>query len=409
MSMRGFFTKAEVQSSVMAQGKKLSCFSCGLYKDAQSPKMEPYGNFKKKVMIIGEAPGRVEDRNGKPWQGKTGKLLERTLAGIGINLFEDCVSLNAVNCKPLNNRTPSPHEIACCRDVKVLKALSEFKPEVILLLGSVSLTSFLSHRLKTPKTGGITKWRGWAIPDQDYQAWIYATFHPSYVERMNSKEVYTIWERDLRRAFELKLFFKIKEPEIEYIDLVNLPKIDSDMAALDYETPGIKPQAKGHKIVCGSIADTPDHVYAFMMPNRKRDWEPLLDFLRDRRIKKIAANFKFEDNWSSVRLKTRVRGWYWDTMLNAHILDNRRYVTGLKFQAYTQLGVIDYNSRMSNDYNIDYYLKNKKGSQFNRLDELLEKPGGKEQLLEYCALDSIYEYRIALIQMDEISDRILPF
>ncbi|KKL17127.1 hypothetical protein LCGC14_2488660, partial [marine sediment metagenome] len=133
--------------------------------------MEPYGNFKKKVMIIGEAPGAEEDRTGKPWQGKTGRLLQETLKEIGINLFEDCISVNAVNCAPPNNRTPTKKEIDCCRDIKVLKALAEHSPKKIILLGGVALTSFLGDRWKK-KLGGITMWRGFAAPDQDYKAWV---------------------------------------------------------------------------------------------------------------------------------------------------------------------------------------------------------------------------------------------
>ena len=183
--MKGFFSKEEVGSSIVTKSKKLTCFACGLYKDVQSPKMEPYGNFKKKVMIIGEAPGKEEDRNGKPWQGRVGRMLQRTLEELGIDLFDDCISLNAINCRPPDNRNPSPNELNCCREVKVIKAITDFNPEKIILLGTSALTSFLGHRWKK-SLGGITKWRGWNIPDQQYKAWVCPTFHPSYVSRMSS-------------------------------------------------------------------------------------------------------------------------------------------------------------------------------------------------------------------------------
>src|SRR5690606_35816912 len=162
--MQGFCKKEDTMSLKVTGSKSLSCFSCGLFKTCNSPKMEPYGNFKKKIMIIGEFPGERDDRNNKPWQGKTGRLLQRTLEGLGVDLFEDCVSLNAINCPPPNDRVPFPKEIMSCRDVKVLPAISEYKPHTIILLGSVPLTSFLGMKKRSEtskKVAGIAKWAGW--------------------------------------------------------------------------------------------------------------------------------------------------------------------------------------------------------------------------------------------------------
>ena len=58
----GFFTRKETESKTRPNGKTLSCTSCGLYKRVISPKMQPFGNFKKGIMNIGEAPGEIEDR-----------------------------------------------------------------------------------------------------------------------------------------------------------------------------------------------------------------------------------------------------------------------------------------------------------------------------------------------------------
>jgi DNA polymerase len=108
--MDGFFTRKEVESISRPDGKLYTCVSCGLYKNVKSPKMKPYGNFKKKIMIIGEAPGEVEDTKGKPWQGKTGLLLQRTCQSLGVDIFEDCVNINACHCRPSddNDKTALP-------------------------------------------------------------------------------------------------------------------------------------------------------------------------------------------------------------------------------------------------------------------------------------------------------------
>lgn len=410
--MLGFFSKKDTRSLKFTGTKALSCFSCGLYKYAQTPKMEPYGNFKKKVMVLGEAPGEKEDVAGKPFQGRTGRLLHRTLQDIGIDLFEDCIVLNAVNCRPPEDRAPTSIELNCCRDVKVLKAINEFKPKLVIVLGTHALTSLLGPRWKsTSKLGEFSKWRGWTIPDQDYKTWICPTFNPSFVEKSDSKEVSLIWKEDLQAAFDcLKQPFPIyKEPNIRILEDLSLLEEMGDQglwevdmpSAFDYETTGRKPQAKGHKIVCASIASDEDNVVAFMMPDRKSERGPFIRYLQSE-SPKIASNMKFEDTWSNVRLGSQVNNWFHDTMLEAHNLDYRTGVTGLKFQAYVNFGILAYDEEEKE------YLKTEgdDNNAINRILELIKNPVGKENLLRYCATDSILEYRLAMLQIKKRNELI---
>src|SRR4030066_1575758 len=99
----GFFSTKQTELISYQKGKFLTCQSCGLYKDCKSPKMQPFGNFQKKIMVIGEAPGEIEDNKGKPWQGKSGQLLQKTFGDLGIDLFEDCVNVNSVSCRPMDS------------------------------------------------------------------------------------------------------------------------------------------------------------------------------------------------------------------------------------------------------------------------------------------------------------------
>jgi uracil-DNA glycosylase family 4 len=183
-----FFSKEDVTSKSRPDGRVYSCASCGLYKNAKSPKMPLYGKGKRQILIIGEAPGEQEDRKGMPWQGKTGRRLERTLDALGIDLFKDCACINAVNCRPPENRTPGGYEIDCCRTVMLNKAIAEFKPKVVVLLGAAALQSFIGPRWKGD-LGGVNKWRGFTIPDHDYNCWTLTTFHPSYVERSDQEGI----------------------------------------------------------------------------------------------------------------------------------------------------------------------------------------------------------------------------
>ena len=404
--MKGFFNLPKKKDTKRVKGKPVSCAACGLYQHVKSPRMEPFGNFKKGILNVGESPGEYEDARGKQWQGKVGRLLQWMYKKLGIDLFEDCLNINAVNCRPMdakgNNRAPTDHEIACCRS-RVWKVIEERKPKVIMALGNAAVASLIGHRWRKD-LGGITKWRGWTIPDQDIEAWLCPTFHPSYIERQGrALEVCTIWEHDLSNAFS-----KLDEPLPQYklggecvhiVDsLEELPPFPP-MVAFDLETTGLKPHGKGHRIVCASVAYGEDEAYAFMMPSTPVGRKRFTEMLGNPDIRKIAHNMKFEDTWCTVRLRRPVQGWFWDTMLAAHILDNRTGISSLKFQTYIHQGIVDYDSEISP------FLKGtdpKNANSHNRIMELVRRPGGREKLMLYCGLDSLYTYRLAMRQRKEM-------
>jgi len=371
--------------------------------------MAPFGEFKKEILNIGEAPGKTEDERNKPWQGKSGLLLKKVYRRLGIDLFEDCLNINACLCRPMNkgdNRPPTNLEIDCCRK-SLLKVIEDYQPKVIVLLGGSALYAVLGNRWKR-SLEGITKWRGFTIPDKELKAWICPTFHPSFVERSEGEEIETIWTQDLQQAF-LKVeepLPKFKKPKITVIeDLSVLNDIKSNLIAFDYETTGIKPHAPGHRIVCASVAVSENECFVFMMPKSKKATQPFIDLLANLHIGKMAHNMKFEEIWSAVRLRQPVANWEWDSMVAAHILDNRPGVTSLKFQTYVNFGIIDYESEVSP------YLKSasKDGNALNKIQELVKTPKGRELLLEYCALDSVYEYRLAMKQIQIMNYTFLPF
>jgi len=408
--MEGFFTKKETQSKSRPDGKVYSCASCGLYTEANSARMKIYGKGKKGILIIGEAPGVIEDRRGVPWQDKNGRLLQHTLAGLGIDIFEDCACINAVNCVPPDKRAPRQYEIDCCRIVMLDKAIEEFDPKVILLLGTSALQSIIGPRWKKD-LGGIAKWRGWAIPDQDYKCWIVPTYHPHFVlKQLDQKAVTTIWKQDIEKALKLTNapVHKERDPSIQYLTDISVfsnLKSGIGMFAFDYETTGIKPHAAGHRIVCTSITTSEVDTYVFMMPRTRKGLKPFLDLLTSPNIGKLAHNIKFEDTWTRNRLRVNIENWEWDSMLAAHLLDNRPGVTGLKFQTYVHFGVVDYASDVSE------YLRSgeKNGNGMNKLPEACEDPDIAKRVMEYCALDSYYQFRLSQIQMKQLLYNDLPF
>ena len=413
--MTGFFTKQETHSeSIQAKQKKLSCYSCGLYKgEIDSPKMQPTGNFKKGIMNIGEFTNSQDDNAGKPFQGRDHSVYE-IYEKLGIDIEEDCININSVMChtydkKTLKSRSPLPKEIDCCR-IHVLRYIEQYKPKLIVLFGKTALTSVIGELWKD-SLDSIDKWRGFVIPDQRLQCWIAPVYSPSYVRIMAKEHINLIWEQDLKNALDTMLYTKFpiyKEPNITVLtDLKRLKEIQNHTTiAFDYETTGLKPHSEGHRIVCASVAVDEDNVFVFEMPKKALARKPFVDLMKNPYIKKMAHNIKFEDTWTLVKLKTRIKNWFWCSMQAAHILDNRQGVTGLKFQTYINFGVAGYNETVKSwIQGADQKNANSK----NKMIEYMATPTGKKETLKYCALDSIFEYRLAMKQMYTIKDKTLPF
>jgi len=377
------------------RAKTKTCLTCNLYKKCNSPKMEASGKGEKGILVIAEAPGAEEDRQGVQLVGKVGRDFEQRLANNGIDLHRDCRKINAINCRPPKNRTPKPDEIEACR-WKVWKEIKDFKPKVILLLGTAAVHSFLGHR-KPKNLGGITKWRGWQIPDRTVNAWVCPMFHPSFLNY--SKDVAAVlFDRDLKMALKMvkKKFPKSKDEE-QYVQTTKDPgTVDTYLRSIlhkgtspisfDYETTGIKPHAEGHKIVTCAISEGPKHAFAF--PVMKQNKRMLRKVLKNKKIKKIAQNLKFEHTWSDVRLNAGVRGWLWDTMLASHILDNRRGITGLKFQVYVNFGLLGYDDKIAM-FMEDEENKEKNHNTFNRILE-----ANIDDVLLYNGLDALLTYKL---------------
>lgn len=397
--MEGFFSMKETQSTSRPDGKLLSCTSCGLHQNCSTPKLSVPSSFNKRILNVGPHPSRLDDARKNTFQEKYYNFLKKEYKRIGVSLYDDCINTYSTIC--YSKETPTDYNIDCCRK-ELMKVIREYKPDIIVTFGIDALYSLIGNRWKKD-FGGIDKWRGWIIPDQDLETWICPV---EDVETLHKKDTINtlIFQQDLDRIAKL-----INNPELRTYkipdiiditgDLSPLDDIQNTTVAFDYETTGIKPHAIGHKIVCASVAISADTVYVFEMPASKKERLPFINLLQNETVGKIAQNMKFEDNWSNVRLKTEVKNWVWDTMLATHQLDNRTGITSLKFQTYVQFGIVDYDSEISP------YLKSADtdgANSINRVEELLKTPSRKSQLLEYCALDSIYEYRLAALQMPQI-------
>jgi len=386
----------------------LSCVSCGLHKEVLTPRMPPFGDGKKGIMLIGEGPGETEDRRGKPFQGKTGNALKAALADLGIDLFKDCVSVNAVNCRPPNNRGPSPHEMACCRKIIVNPAILKHMPKLIILLGGSAVTSVIGGLLPDAVGDAISRWRGFQIPIPNWHAWLCSTFHPSYILREEHKpEIETVWLDDLKQAIKL---LDVPVPDAENLrDRITIlkgeeailralqrAKVRKGLFSFDYECTGLR--ASLHTIICASFCQSPDKAYAFMMNGSDAVKQAWRDILVDPEIGKISHNLAFEYEWSRHHFELDEMNWAWDSMLAAHVLDNRAGICGLKHQAFLNFGIPAYDDQISS------FLKStddRDPAALNRISQFIERHG-EDELLYYNGIDSLVAYRLALKQMREI-------
>ena len=154
------------------------------------------GNKQADVMFIGEGPGADEDREGIPFVGKAGKLMNMAFAGLEINRNSIYIA-NIVKCRPPSNRNPEADEAQACMDYLRNQVLL-VKPKIIVLLGSIALKNILGQEY------GITASRGNWI---ERKGILYMpTWHPAALLRDDNKKI-DFW-KDLKlvvnRAKELK-------------------------------------------------------------------------------------------------------------------------------------------------------------------------------------------------------------
>jgi uracil-DNA glycosylase len=155
------------------------------------------GNPNGRVMLVGEAPGADEDRIGKPFMGRSGQLLDRMLAAIGLDRTQVYIA-NIVPWRPPGNRTPTPQEVAICRPF-IEKQIALADPDVLVCLGAPAMQTLLGVK------DGITRVRGRWFPYRTEKREIRAfpTLHPAYLLR-RPVEKRVAWRdfRALRRALD---------------------------------------------------------------------------------------------------------------------------------------------------------------------------------------------------------------
>ena len=403
---RAFYSPITTVTSSVQSAHSLSipkCGACKLCDRCNSPKMPMDGNGKKRVMIVGEAPGKEEDEQGRPFVGAAGRYLLNALDGTGIDFREDCWITNALICRPPNNTIDDPRKIDYCRP-NIVKRIKESKPEVVILLGLQAVRSVLGWLWKDD-VGTMARWAGWQIPSQQINAWVCPTFHPSHVMReegeTRDRVLPRLFTTHLHQALDLKgrpwaatppdytKKLELLTSPSKAIERITAIAKHSDTISFDYETTTLKPDSSSARIVCCAVSNGRETI---SYPWTKETAVATQQLLRSS-TPKIGYNVKFEERWTIKEFGHGVKNWVWDGMLAAHVLDNRSHITGLKFQAFVRFGIGAY------DANVAPYLKSAGSNTLNRINDV---PMAK--LLEYCAMDALLEHKVCKLQMEEMSN-----
>lgn len=393
--LAGFFPKTELQTTGTTVPPTARCGACGLHKQCRTPKMRVAGQGVRKVLVVGEAPGETEDALGKPFMGKAGRFLRDALGRIGVDLDRDCWTTNAARCRPPKNKLPDK-AVDHCRPFLV-QAVKELQPEVVILLGSHAVKSMIGW-LWREDPGGVHKWSGWRIPCREPNAWICPTFHPSHCMRCDEERnplPSLFFAKHLKAAFARKgRPWKEVPDEDKEVDVLTVPdsavtwldgfRTGGIPVAFDFETDRLKPDNRDSRIVSCSVSDGTTTI---AYPWHGEAIKATKILLRSE-VPKIGSNIKFEERWTRRHLGIGVKNWIWDTMIAAHVLDNRPGITSIKFQAFALLGAPAWDDKTK-----PYLESGQGGNGANQIRDC-DLP----TLLRYNGLDSLYEWQVAQVQ-----------
>ena len=168
------------------------CQKCELHK-TRTQTVFGTGNPDADWLIIGEAPGADEDKQGEPFVGRAGQLLNSMLLAMGLQR-EQVFIANILKCRPPENRDPKPEEVVACESY-LRQQIDLIKPKIILAVGRIAAQNLL--KVDTP----IGKMRGNQYQYPDSELPVIVTYHPAYLLR-SPREKRKVWE-DLKIAMKL--------------------------------------------------------------------------------------------------------------------------------------------------------------------------------------------------------------
>lgn len=364
------------------------CNTCGLLSQRKCPKQT--WNFpprRQGVIVVNSPDPKASDLRAGKYEALA-KLLTRVGASV-----HDYAIVPVAAC-------PSPNDDSWkhCQPL-LMETLKRLNPEKILVYGNKAIQSLLT-RLWDHPTELTDRFIGRRIPCRELNAWV-CPIGWIGVEARKNPVVSDVWAyRHAKSAAELsgRPYDQIPAPYEKQVVICYEPDqirawlmlaSDSKLSAFDYETTGLKPEHPKQEIVTCSVAWQQDgEPVCVAFPFSEAVKEAWIGYLRSDSYK-VAANAKFEQRWSKQKLGVDVKRLSFCTMITAHCLDPQEGITGLKFQAFIELGLPFYAG------NVERYFASaeKGGNAVNRIYEC-----NMHELLKYNALDSILELELAIVQ-----------
>lgn len=171
------------------------CDKCPALCAARNSIVVDRGNPRAKILIVGEAPGETEDRMGRAFVGRAGKVLDEVFAAVGIDTNRDVLIANVVKCRPPANRPPTPREAGNCKPF-LLRQIELVRPSAIVLLGATAARHLAPEddRPMRDRVGQIFKIA--AYPGIIFQI----LYHPAFLLRDPRRKPETIAQAGRLRA-----------------------------------------------------------------------------------------------------------------------------------------------------------------------------------------------------------------
>ena len=206
------------------QQEASGCMRCRLA-EGRTQVVFGVGDANADLMFVGEAPGFHEDKQGYPFVGQAGKLLDKLLAGIGLERADVYVA-NVIKCRPPGNRDPVPDEIEACEPY-LFRQIELIEPRVIATLGN------FATKLLSGKQLGITRVHGQeqAVTLGGREALLYPLYHPAAA--LYTPSMLTVLEEDFARLPALLSSESTRvaddEPEPALVAMASEPAVQLDL------------------------------------------------------------------------------------------------------------------------------------------------------------------------------------
>lgn len=351
----------------------MGCDNC-IYKDRI--KVPYIGNKISDIMFVGEAPASEEIKQGKPFMGRSGQLLDKLLSSVNLSR-QDVYIANSCKCqidKEVDSTKDINSAMVNCREY-LIKAINQVKPKLIVCLGAYALKQILGKQKITENCGKFFDVNGYKV---------FVTVHPAYVLRGASKDfpnipydAMSMKEKMIFNNFkEISKFinngFKNKKIKVNYKE-ATITEIDaynkSKILATDFETLSVDTHDPKNKVLCESFCNKIGDSKVVFFNESIIGKEAIKDVLSNENVAKVVASRPFDESVSRNMLGIEMKGKVYDVLTMAHILDENNH-------SYSLESVSNIYSRLKN-------IKSIIGDKRGNLGET-----SKQELLDYNAQDS---------------------